>query len=129
MSQHENPTRTDAGPTGSLPNLPATLRLGAVHLTVTGLDRSVAFYEDAIGLRLHRREGRVAAMSIGEQDLLVLYEEPEARRVGRHAGPLPLRAAPPFPRGAGARGAAARGDADPDAGRLRPRHPRGHLPP
>src|SRR5215217_1867885 len=83
MSQHESPTR--AGAAAPL-MLPATLRLGAVHLTVTDLDRSVAFYEDSIGLRLHRREGGVAAMGVGEEDLLVLYEEPEARRAGRHAG-------------------------------------------
>jgi catechol 2,3-dioxygenase len=65
MSQHEK-TVPEAAP----PVLPPTLRLGAVHLTVTDLDRSIAFYEDVIG---------------GE-DLLVLYEEPEARRAGRHAG-------------------------------------------
>jgi catechol 2,3-dioxygenase len=81
MSRHEGPTRT-SGP----PKLPATLRLGAVHLTVTDLDRSVAFYENAIGLRLHRREGGVAAMGVGEEDLLGLYEEPNARRAGRHSG-------------------------------------------
>ena len=83
MSQHESPTR--AGAAAPL-MLPATLRLGAVHLTVTDLDRSVAFYEDSIGLSLHRREGGVAAMGVGEEDLLVLYEEPKARRAGRHAG-------------------------------------------
>ena len=81
MSQHEGPTRTSAPP-----KLPATLRLGAVHLTVSDLDRSVGFYESVIGLRLHRREGGVAAMGAGEEDLLVLYEEPKARRAGRHAG-------------------------------------------
>src|SRR5215217_1379295 len=80
MSRHEGPTRTSAPP-----KLPATLRLGTVHLTVTDLDRSVAFYEDAIGLRLHRREDGVAAMGVGEKQLLVLYEEPEAR-AGRHTG-------------------------------------------
>jgi catechol 2,3-dioxygenase len=53
---------------------------------VTDLDRSVAFYEDVIGLRLHRREDSVAVMGTGEEDLLVLYEEPNARRAGRHAG-------------------------------------------
>src|SRR5215208_7013967 len=80
MSRHEGPTRTSAPP-----KLPATLRLGIVHLTVTDLDRLVAFYEDAIGLRLHRREDGVAAMGVGEKHLLVLYEEPEAR-AGRHTG-------------------------------------------
>ena len=81
MSQHEK-TVPEAAP----PVLPPTLRLGAVHLTVTDLDRSIAFYEDVIGLRLHRRENPTAAMGVGEEDLLVLYEEPEARRAGRHAG-------------------------------------------
>ena len=83
MSQHENLARTTTDPAASLP---ATLRLGAVHLTVSDLDRSVVFYEDALGLRLHRREDGVAAMGVGEEDLIVLYEEPRARRAGRHAG-------------------------------------------
>lgn len=73
-------------PTESPSVLPATLRQGAVHLTVSDLDRSVAFYEDAVGLRLHRREGGVAAVGVGAEDLLVLHEEPGARRAGRHAG-------------------------------------------
>ena len=81
MSQHEKIV-----PEAAPPVLPPTLRLGAVHLTVTDLDRSISFYEDAIGLRLHRRENSRAAMGVGEDDLLVLYEEPEARRAGRHAG-------------------------------------------
>jgi catechol 2,3-dioxygenase len=61
-------------------------RLGAVHLTVTDLDRSVAYYEDAIGLRLHRRDGRVAALGAGAEDVVVLHEDAAARRAGRHAG-------------------------------------------
>ena len=71
---------------GTAPRLPATLRLGAVHLTVTDLNRSIAFYENSIGLRLRRREDGVAAMGVGGEDLLVLREEPGARRAGRHAG-------------------------------------------
>jgi catechol 2,3-dioxygenase len=66
--------------------LAPTTRLGAVELTVTDLDRSVAFYQDAIGLRLHRREDPVAAMGSGGEDLIVLVEEQTARRAGRHAG-------------------------------------------
>jgi catechol 2,3-dioxygenase len=71
---------------GAAPTLPATLRLGPVYLTVSDLDRSLGFYEGALGLKLHRREDGVAAMGAGGEDLLVLHEEPEARRAGRHAG-------------------------------------------
>jgi len=66
--------------------LPATLRLGAVHLTVADLDRSVGFYQDALGLRQARREDGVAALGAGAGDLVVLHEEPGARPAGRHAG-------------------------------------------
>src|SRR3954471_5795757 len=61
-------------------------RLGAVELTVTDLDRSVPFYEQAIGLRTHRREEGRAALGAGAEDLLVLVEDPAARPAGRHAG-------------------------------------------
>jgi catechol 2,3-dioxygenase len=47
------------------PALAATTRLGATHLTVTDLDRSVGFYQDAIGLRAHRNEDGVAALGAG----------------------------------------------------------------
>ncbi len=61
-------------------------RMGAVELTVTDLDRSVSFYEDAIGLVTHRREDGRAALGADAEDLLVLVEDPDARRAGRHAG-------------------------------------------
>ena len=80
--------------TTSAATLPATLRLGPVHLTVTDLDRSVDFYKRSIGLRTHRRgDGEVTLGAGGEaplgatgEDLLVLVEERGARRAGRHAG-------------------------------------------
>jgi catechol 2,3-dioxygenase len=68
------------------PVLPASLRVGTVELTVTNLDRSIGFYENAIGLRLHRREDGRAALGAGGEDLLVLVEDPAARPAGRHAG-------------------------------------------
>jgi catechol 2,3-dioxygenase len=68
------------------PVLPASLRVGAVELTVTDLDRSIGFYENAIGLKLHRREDGRAALGAGGEDLLVLVEDPGARPAGRHAG-------------------------------------------
>src|SRR5215216_5813238 len=85
MSQHENPFRATEEASAP-PVLPPTLRLGAVHLTITDLDRSAAFYEDAVGLMVHRREDGVAALGAGEEDLVVLHEQPGARRAGRHAG-------------------------------------------
>jgi catechol 2,3-dioxygenase len=61
-------------------------RLGEVHLTVTDLDRSVAFYEDAIGLTVHRRDAATAALGAGDEDLVVLHEDRAAPPAGRHAG-------------------------------------------
>jgi catechol 2,3-dioxygenase len=70
----------------SAPILPATLRLGAVELAVSDLDRSIEFYQAALGLLAHRRTGDTAALGAGEEDLLVLTEQPEAFAPGRHAG-------------------------------------------
>jgi catechol 2,3-dioxygenase len=61
-------------------------RLGAVELTVTDLDRSVSFYENAIGLRTHGRDDGTAALGASGEDLLVLVENPDALPAGRHAG-------------------------------------------
>jgi catechol 2,3-dioxygenase len=66
--------------------LPTTLRLGAVHLTVSDLERSVGWYQDALGLRVQRREDAAAALGAGGEELVVLHEEPGARPAGRHAG-------------------------------------------
>ena len=66
--------------------LPATLRLGAVHLTVADVDRSAGFYQDAIGLRVQARADATAELGAGGEPLLVLHEEPGARPAGRYAG-------------------------------------------
>lgn len=58
---------------------PAT-QIGTVVLTVSDLERSLAFYQHLIGLYLHRRDGSVAYLGAGGDDLLVLYHQPHARR-------------------------------------------------
>jgi catechol 2,3-dioxygenase len=74
-------------PAGQLaPTLPATLRLGPTHLTVSNLDGSIRFYERSLGLQLHHRDGDRAALGAGGEDLLVLVEQRDAALGGRHAG-------------------------------------------
>jgi catechol 2,3-dioxygenase len=58
-----------------------TAHIDSVHLTIPDLDRSVRFYEDRVGLRVHRRDDASAAMGVGAGDLLVLHESPTAKRV------------------------------------------------
>ncbi|MCW2993967.1 MAG: Glyoxalase/bleomycin resistance protein/dioxygenase [Conexibacter sp.] len=66
--------------------LPATLRLGAVHLAVTDLDRSVAWYQSALGLRVHRHDVDSAALGDGTEDALVLHEDATAKPPRRTSG-------------------------------------------
>jgi catechol 2,3-dioxygenase len=68
------------------PALPAALRLGAVHLTVADVGRAVAWYQRALGLRVHRHEPTTAELGDGRETVLVLHEDARARPAGRHAG-------------------------------------------
>ena len=54
--------------------------IGAVHLTIPDLDRSIAFYTDRLGFQVHRRDGDAAALGAGGSDLLVLVQAPAAPR-------------------------------------------------
>ncbi|QIN81559.1 glyoxalase [Rubrobacter tropicus] len=58
--------------------LPATLHLGAVRLTVADLERSLEFYVEVLGFRVHRRQGNEAYLGVGGEDMLVLTESPGA---------------------------------------------------
>src|SRR5439155_3057423 len=59
---------------------PAT-HIGAVHLTIGDLSRSVRFYEDHVGFTLHRRDDTTAWLWAGGPDLLVLTQCERAPRV------------------------------------------------
>ncbi|MGH2959421.1 MAG: VOC family protein [Solirubrobacterales bacterium] len=80
-------TETFTGLQGEHQNvLPDGLRLGAAHLKVSQLDRSIEFYTDVLGLQLARRESDEARLSAGGEELIVLHEAPGARSVSRHSG-------------------------------------------
>lgn len=66
--------------------IPAETRLGAVHLTVADLDRSVDYYERQIGLVVRERVGGRAALGTGGEDLLVLEEQAGARPADGFSG-------------------------------------------
>jgi catechol 2,3-dioxygenase len=70
----------------SAPVLTPTLGLGPVHLTVSDVDRSVAWYQRSLGLRVHRHDAAEAEFGDGTETTLVLSEDPQARPAGRHAG-------------------------------------------
>ena len=78
-------TRDDHG-TSALGTLPDRLDLGEVHLNVRDLDRAIAWYELALGLRVHARANGRAGLGDGAETVVVLHEDPQAGPAGRHAG-------------------------------------------
>lgn len=66
-----------AAPTGSAA---PTLAMGRVALTVHDIDRVAAFYQQAIGLHLLRRDGETAEFGAAGDVLLELRHDPAARR-------------------------------------------------
>jgi catechol 2,3-dioxygenase len=68
------------------PSIAADTHPGAVHLTVADLDRSIVYYERAVGLRVCKRAAGTAHLGAGHGDLLSLYEEPGAQPVQGHTG-------------------------------------------
>lgn len=61
-------------------------RLGGVELTVTDLERSIAFYAGVLGLQVQRREPGVVALGAGGEALVTLHENASAQRPGRESG-------------------------------------------
>lgn len=67
-------------------DLPAGARMGPVHLEVSDLDRSLTYYEKALGLFEHDRDGSRVVLGTGGEDLLVLYEEPGSQPSFHYSG-------------------------------------------
>ncbi len=60
--------------------------MGPVHLTVSELERSLAYYRAAIGLEVLEEAVGRARLGAGDRELLVLVEEPGARPAYGHTG-------------------------------------------
>ncbi len=67
--------------------LPAATRLGAVHLQVADLARSVAFYEGTLGFAVAARDAQRAVLTAQDSDrtLIELHERRGAKPAGRRA--------------------------------------------
>ena len=82
-TQQTNETNTTvASPTATQPTLDPATQMGVVSLAVADLDRSVAFYHDALGFAVLARidgDRRQATLGAGETPLLALTEEAGAK--------------------------------------------------
>jgi hypothetical protein len=81
-----DPEELEARAEGPAPEISPRTTLGAVHVTVSDLDRSVGYYETAVGLAaLERADGR-ATLGVAERPLLVLVEVPGATPASGYTG-------------------------------------------
>jgi catechol 2,3-dioxygenase len=55
-------------------------RMGHISLKVTSLDNQIMFYQQALGFKLHWREGNQTGLGAGSKDLLLLTEEPNLKK-------------------------------------------------
>ena len=55
--------------------LPPDARIGEVTLAVSSLDRSLAFYTEVLGFRLHTQSGTTAALGANQTDVLLRLEQ------------------------------------------------------
>ncbi len=53
-----------------------TTTIGEIELYVSNLERSVHYYQDALGFKLHSQEGSQAVLGAGSRRLIILVEKP-----------------------------------------------------
>lgn len=86
MEAPRDPEEAEASRTPVSAEIDRSTKLGAVHLTVTDLARSVEYYQQVVGLALLEQAASEASLGVAGHELLVLVEEPEARQVAGHSG-------------------------------------------
>ena len=65
MTTPRDPEEITAAGAPARADVPAATRMGAVHLSVADLARSIDYYESAIGLRVHARDGDRVRLGTG----------------------------------------------------------------
>jgi catechol 2,3-dioxygenase len=81
-----DPEELEAASAPSSGRLPARTALGEIHLTVSALERSLAYYRDAIGLEVVQHGAGGARLGVAGRGLLVLVEHEGARPATGHTG-------------------------------------------
>jgi catechol 2,3-dioxygenase len=81
-----DPEEREAAGAPTSAEIDASTTLGPVHVTVADLERSLAFYRDAVGLEVIERAGGTASVGVGERQLIVAVEEPGARPGAGYTG-------------------------------------------
>jgi catechol 2,3-dioxygenase len=86
MAAPRDPEELEASGAPVRGELPPGTAMGPVHLTVADLDRSLGYYEQALGLAVLARDGGEASVGAGGTELLVLAETPGAPPAAGHTG-------------------------------------------
>jgi catechol 2,3-dioxygenase len=81
-----DPEELEAAADGAEGEISPRASMGAVHLTVSDLERSVSYYGEAIGLTVTEQGDGRAGLGTGERTLLVLTEEPGSRPADGRTG-------------------------------------------
>jgi len=81
-----DPEELEAAGAPARAELPASTTVGAVHLTVASLERSLDYYQTSVGLSVLARDGGSASLGVAGRELLFLVEEPGARPAAGHTG-------------------------------------------
>ncbi len=86
MTGPRDPEELEATVTMARAEIAAGTTVGAVHLTVADLNRSLDYYCRAIGLAVLQQEDGHASLGAGGRELLALVEEPGARPSDGYTG-------------------------------------------
>jgi len=81
-----DPEELEARPNGPTPEISPLTTLGAVHLTVSDLSRSIRYYESEVGLETLDRADGHATLGVGARQLVTLVEIPGARPAVGYTG-------------------------------------------